>query len=61
MPRKLNEDVVKVTWRIRPTDLDLLEAVYGEGNVCPLVRDLLTAYCDRLRLKLQGAPHGKAQ
>ncbi len=55
MPKPLPFTTVPVKWRVEPETLDLLRAVHGEGNVNEVVRAVLGAYCDRLRIKLRGA------
>lgn len=56
MPKRLEEDVVFVKWRVNADDLALLTAVYGdaEGGVNRAVRAILSAVADRLRAKLAG-------
>lgn len=51
MPAKLPEDLTKITWRVQTEDLDLLEGLYGRGNVNKVIRELLSQYCNSLRAK----------
>ena len=50
MPLKLTVETAFVKWRIRTEDLDLLEALFGEGNVNTVVREeIIHRYCEALR------------
>lgn len=51
MPAKLKIATVPVKWRVQEDDLTFLRAVYGEGGVNPAVRDLIHAWCVRLRAR----------
>lgn len=51
-PLKIPVEFVK--WRIRSDDLALLEFIHGDGNVNAAVRDLIHAYCERVRERRLG-------
>lgn len=51
MPAKLTTLTTRWTGRLTSEDLALLELVYGPGKVNSVIRDILAAYCRRLREK----------
>ena len=53
MPAKLPEPMTRVTWRVPSADLDLLTVLHGE-NVNGFIRELVAAYCRRLRGQMGG-------
>lgn len=49
MPAKIPDTLVRVNWRVAADDLALLEVVFGYGQVNAKMRELIGAYCGRLR------------
>ncbi len=50
MPAPLPDETVKVSWRIRTEDLELLNLLYP-GKVNEVARDTIHTLCDALRKK----------
>jgi len=48
MPARLEHDYVVVSWRVNKADYKLLQAVHGR-KMQAVVREVITAYCARLR------------
>lgn len=55
MPAPLPEPTVPVKWRVWEADLELLRAVYGDGEVNARVRALIHRHCDAIRAQLDGS------
>lgn len=52
--KKLPFPTIKVTWRFREDNIDLLRATHPDVN--EIVRVLIDTYCDHLRRQLAGQP-----
>lgn len=50
MPAKLLDDIEKATYRLRAADLELLRLLFP-GKVNDVLRELVTRYCDQLRIR----------
>lgn len=50
MPAPLQDETVKVSWRIRTEDLELLNHLFP-GKVNEVARDTIHSLCDALRKK----------
>lgn len=59
MPAPLPEENEKVCWRINTADVELLRSLFP-GRVNEVVRELLGAYCDRVRSGLKAQQNQRA-
>lgn len=60
MPAPLPEPTEPVKWRIWQEDLELLRAVYGDGEVNAKMRALIHRHCEAIRAQLAGIERTRA-